>query len=78
MKTYDRKKLWSRSGNICSYPGCNVELVQERRTDRVVGEEAHIKGEKPLASRYDPNQTPEERMGYENHVLLCPTHHAGN
>ncbi len=75
MKTYDRKKLWSRSGNICCYPGCNVELVQERRTNRVVGEEAHIKGEKPLAPRYDSNLTSEERTSYENRILLCPNHH---
>jgi len=76
MRDHDTKKLWARSGNICSYPECGIELVPEKRVDRVIGEQAHIKGEKPTAARYDPNQSPEERGSYENRILLCPTHHA--
>jgi len=75
MKTHDIKILWARSGNICSFPGCEVELVLEQSASRVIGEEAHIKGEKPTSPRYDPNQSTEERESYENHILLCPTHH---
>jgi len=75
VKSYDNKKLWARSGNVCSFPGCKIELVPEQQTDRVIGEEAHIKGEKPTAARYDPEQTPECREGYGNRILLCPTHH---
>lgn len=75
LKSGDLKKLWGRSGNICSFPGCGVELAQEKKVNRVIGEEAHIKGEKPTAPRYDPNQTEEERESYENRILLCPTHH---
>ncbi len=75
MKDYDKKKLWGRSGNICSFPACNIELVPEQRANRVIGEEAHIKGEKPVAPRYDSTQSPEDRDSYENHILLCPTHH---
>lgn len=40
-----------------------------------MGEEAHIKGEKPSAPRYDPAQSPVERESYANRILLCPTHH---
>lgn len=75
MRDYDRKKLWARSGNICSFPDCDIELVPAKRANRVIGEEAHIKGEKLTAPRYDPDQSPEERDGYENRILLCPTHH---
>jgi hypothetical protein len=75
LKTNDSKKLWGRSGNICSYPGCGVELAPEKKLNRLIGEEAHIKGEKPSAPRYDPKQTEEERESYENRILLCPTHH---
>lgn len=75
LKTGDLKKLWGRSGNICSFPGCRVELAHEKKMNRVIGEEAHIKGEKDTAPRYDRNQTPEERESYENRILLCPTHH---
>ena len=60
----DLKKLWGRSGNICSFPGCGFELAREKKAKRVIGEEAHIKGEKPTAPRYDPNQTQEERESY--------------
>ena len=75
MRSYDRKKLWARSGNLCSFPECCVGLVQEEQANRVLGEEAHIKGEKPSAAGYDPEQSPEERESYENRILLCPTHH---
>lgn len=76
MRDHDKKKLWGRSGNICSYPDCGIELVSEKRADRVIGREAHIKGDKPTTARYDPNQSPEERASAENRILLCPTHHA--
>ena len=75
MRDHDRKKLWARPGNICSFPGCGIELVQEKRATKVTGVEAHIKGEKPGTARYDPNQPPEEGETYENRILLCPTHH---
>lgn len=77
MKSHDRKKLWGRSGNTCSFPGCGVELAPEERGNKVIGEEAHIKGEKPGTPRYDPQQSDsdEERESYENRILLCPTHH---
>jgi hypothetical protein len=75
LKSGDLKKLWGRSGNICSFPGCGFELAKEKKVNRVIGEEAHVKGEKPTAPRYDPNQTQEERESYGNRILLCPTHH---
>jgi len=75
LKSGDLKKLWARSGNICSFPDCDAELAPEKKMNRVIGEEAHIKGEKPSAARYDPNQSEEEREKYDNRILLCPTHH---
>ena len=29
----------------------------------------------PRWPRYDPNQTPAERYGYDNMIILCSTHH---
>jgi hypothetical protein len=75
MRDQDTKKLWARSGNLCSFPGCGQELAPDRQANRVIGEEAHIKGEKPRAPRYDANQSDEERNGYSNRILLCPNHH---
>jgi hypothetical protein len=40
-----------------------------------VGEVCHIKGENPGAARYDPNQSNEERHGFDNLILLCNVHH---
>jgi hypothetical protein len=74
MNDHDRKKLWGRSGNLCSFPGCGAELIREG-FNRALGEEAHIKGEKPGSPRYDALQPQEERDSYENRILLCPTHH---
>jgi hypothetical protein len=75
LSDQDRKKLWGRSGNLCSYPGCGIELASAGGAERVLGEEAHIKGEKKGAARFDPEQPPDERESYENWVLVCPTHH---
>jgi hypothetical protein len=41
----------------------------------VIGEICHIKAAKRGGSRYDDDQTSAERNGYNNLILLCPTHH---
>jgi len=72
----DRKTLWAKSGNRCSFPECNVPLAADNNMNRVMGQEAHIKGEASGAARYDPCQSALERESYENRILLCPTHHS--
>lgn len=42
--------------------------------EAVIGQEAHIIGERPGAARYQP-LAPEERDAYENRILLCPNDH---
>lgn len=74
MRDTDRKKLWARSGNVCSFPGCPNVLAQPGAPG-ILGQEAHIKGDKPGSPRYDIRQTPEERDSYANRILLCPNHH---
>lgn len=73
----DIKILWGKSGNRCAFPGCNVELAKEGSTGKnmVIGVMAHIKGENPTSARYDSSMSDKERNGYENRILLCPTHH---
>jgi hypothetical protein len=75
MNTSDRKKLWALAGNRCSFPGCPVVLASDDASGRTQGHEAHIKGEKLGAPRYDPEQSKEERESYENRIILCPTDH---
>ena len=78
MKQQDIKMLWGRSGNRCAFPKCDTtELAKEGSTGKniVIGEMAHIIGEKLGSARYDPDMDEELRDGYKNRILLCPTHH---
>lgn len=68
----DIKVLFARSGNRCAFPKCDAAIVD---AETLLGEVAHIKGAKPGSPRYDPAQSPEERHGYDNLILLCPNHH---
>jgi len=75
----DQNILWGRSGNRCAMPDCHGELVIEKKTEgdrsSVIGEMAHIKGEKPTAPRHGVNMIDKERNCYENLILLCAIHH---
>ena len=69
------KRLFAVSGNRCAFPGCEERLVDEAGGS-IMGEVCHIKAKSPDGPRYDAQQTDEERHGFRNLVLLCPTHHA--
>jgi len=74
----DRKILWSKAGNRCSYSfdgeTCNTELVKLDSGKYVVlGEECHIVGEKPKAARYIGDYP--KRETYYNAILMCRIHH---
>lgn len=79
----DQKALWGAAAGICSFIGadgsfCRVHLVQEPSPDDpavIIGENAHIEGEKDGAARYRTNMTDAERNAYQNLILLCPNHH---
>lgn len=73
------KLLWANSAGFCSFPGCNTKLsiaVGEGVTPYILGEMAHIKGNKLGSNRYDKFQLPIERDSYENLILLCAHHHS--
>ncbi|MFA5375586.1 MAG: hypothetical protein WC455_07515 [Dehalococcoidia bacterium] len=74
----DRKFLWTRAGNRCSYSyrgkKCNIKLlthVNGRLT--AIGDECYIVGETPKDSRY-VDAFP-QRITYYNLILLCKEHH---
>jgi len=70
--------LAMRSGNLCANPDCACTLGSDNKDksgDVVVGEAAHIRGEKPKAARYDPTMTDDERNHSDNLIYLCPTCH---
>jgi hypothetical protein len=71
------KILWGRSGSRCAI--CKIAVVENSRTDGspfVLGENAHIKGEKPGSARYDASMTDDQRNDCNNLVVLCPTDHS--
>lgn len=71
-----RLLIWSRSGYQCAM--CNRELfVDEVDTDdpSLVGDIAHIVGEKEKAARGHSLLTAEQRDLFSNLVLLCKEHH---
>lgn len=68
------KRLFAVSGNRCAFPGCHSALI-DLTSGKVIGEVCHIKANKPGGPRYDPNQTEEERQGFDNLLILCPNHH---
>jgi hypothetical protein len=76
MNQKEIKLLWGRAANRCAM--CRVELTQDAKAHDaafVLGEQAHIVGEKEEAARGKSALTEEERNSYHNIILLCPTHH---
>jgi hypothetical protein len=75
MSDHDRKLLWGKAARRCAI--CNELLTKpETARDReaVIGDEAHIVGERPSSARYRVV----DRVwcaSYENRILLCPNHH---
>lgn len=78
LRDKDRKLLWTKAGNRCSYRHGHETCDQPLSLDSpagsvVVGEECHIIGERPGSARYREDFA--ERDSYANAILLCPKHH---
>ena len=78
LSIHDRKVLWSRAGNRCSYnyggEHCNEELVRVVNGNLVLeGEECHIVGEKLSSPRYVADFPKLDT--YDNRILMCKKHH---
>jgi hypothetical protein len=80
----DQKALWGSAARRCAYRDaltnqpCQRELVGNSNSADplvIVGEMAHIEGEKPGSARYRESMTDDERNSFENLILLCPEHH---
>ena len=70
--TTTAKRLFAVSGNRCAFPKCPNTLVHG---EKVTGKICHIKGRKPKAKRYDPQQSEKERHSFGNLIIMCPIHH---
>lgn len=72
------KLLWAGAAGLCSFDGCRQKLSFREEGEfasYVVGEMAHICGDKPGSNRYNEDQSDAQRDDYSNLILLCPTHH---
>lgn len=70
----DAKILWGKSGGKCAIS--KKDIIQEKKEGNkyIIGEVAHIEGEKPGSARYNPDMTV-DRNSYENLILLSPDFH---
>jgi hypothetical protein len=71
-----RKLLWGNAGRLCAI--CKASLVEpgnQLDAHAIVGDEAHIRGQKAGAARYDVSLPKKQIDAYENLLLLCRTHH---
>lgn len=68
------KRLFAASGNKCAFPRCTTPLV-DKMSGKVTGRICHINASNQRGPRYDPDQTDEERHGFDNLILMCPIHH---
>ncbi len=78
LTDHDRKLLWAKSGNQCSYRFANEtcnELLALNNEGKwtITGEECHIVGEQKGGPRYRDDFP--ERETYSNAILMCRKHH---
>ena len=73
-KPNDLKRLFALSGCECANPFCNNKLVA-KDYNSILGEICHIEAASPDGPRYNPNQTDDERRGFDNLILLCESCH---
>jgi hypothetical protein len=70
------KILVQRSGDRCAI--CRTPLsidAKQGGEPALIGEIAHIRGEKAGSARYDPDQPIEERNSYRNLIYVCANDH---
>lgn len=60
--------------NRCAFPSCKTPLI-DPATNTVLAEICHIEAQNAKGPRFNPKQSPEERHGFDNLVLMCGAHH---
>ena len=80
-RSYSQKELrilYTRSGNVCAFPGCNQQLTQPAsgNDDSVnTSDIAHIVADSRQGPRGREEMSEEDRSKNTNLILLCPIHH---
>ncbi|GAA5148717.1 hypothetical protein GCM10023213_45370 [Prosthecobacter algae] len=60
--------------NRCAFDDCKISVV-DFKTNTILAEVCHIHAQNPGGPRYDGTQTPEQRHGSDNLIILCSSHH---
>ena len=68
------KKLFAVSSNRCAFSGCTTPVIDVNK-NVILAQVCHINAQSRLGRRYVASQTPKERHGFENLVLMCSVHH---
>ena len=78
LKTSVKLRLAFNSYNRCAFPGCNRLLTEKATAEdqgAILGEAAHIRGERHGSARHDPDFPEDQVNGYDNLIYLCGDHH---
>lgn len=78
LKQSVKLRLAFNSYNRCAFPDCQCRLTAEATINDegvIIGEAAHIRGEKLGSARHDPEYPATKVNSYENLIFLCATHH---
>ena len=70
--------VWVCAGGVCSFPDCRADLAPRGAESKglAIGEVAHIVATAPGGPRGTKPPPGGKVDGFENLLLLCPTHHA--
>jgi hypothetical protein len=81
-RNYSQKELrllYTRSGNVCAFTGCNEQLTELPASDDDdavnTSDIAHIVADSRQGPRGREELSEEDRAKYTNLILLCPVHH---
>lgn len=67
------RRLFANSGNVCAFPDCKQQLIDE--DGEFVGQICHIEAAGDKGQRFNEKQNDEDRRSYDNLILLCYPHH---
>lgn len=76
--THQKMVLAMKSGNMCAFPDCGKALsadATDKDPSAVLGEAAHIFGERDGAARHEPTKLDPFVNSSENLIFLCREHH---
>ena len=73
-KQNDLKRLFALSGCECANPSCRNKLIA-KDYNSILGEICHIEAANPDGPRYNPDQSDDQRRGFDNLILLCESCH---